>query len=1026
MRKSKIALFLGIFLSVFIIIGCSNPASDAGGGGNTNNGNNPNNNTNNGTVTVNFYYYGDTTPAKTVEIKSGTTLSYSQRPTAPYISYNRFMYWSESTASVKTAVEYDFTKPITKNTSLYATYCPRLNTNAIQQLKSTFIEIQLMDPNVCPLDDGSYAGIKFQHSTNNKDWEDMDLSIPSSKRDNSSYRYLTYTFPEPLPGGLHYIKVTNKPYGDDTYTESVTALFNPRTITFNDCGTILKTIELEAGEVIPDSDKPSKPSKTYNYFMHWSTSKASVEEAVEYDFSKPVNDNIVLYSIYKPKLSSIKTVTPSQIEIILFDTNVFPLENGSYAGLQFKYRAENASEFQVLNVDSIPADSRDEDSFRYLTYSYANNENLQEGTYKFQVTNGEQDLSKDFTVTTPKAASNLNAEVADSYAKISFKTEAAGWSYKVAAYNNDTELAYKKIAIPDKDSTGSVEFFGLENGTEYTFKVITDGTDKFDQIIATPSITKKTSDWLFVMYMDGDNNLNDPIYLDLNEAEKGLSELGNNGSVNIVALWDGWDFKTGNDDEESSLFNQAPSSYNIKTDATLLLELGADSNNLYASNGNIYWAGCKLASDTKNLTYTAPWIMGESNKVSTNQSGYKGEVNMGDAQTLTNYLKWIDAHYKVNKGIILQFSNHGGGPRSATINKPDFGRRSMCWDETSGGNTFLKTSDVSGSLKAAGFGSSKKVKMIMEDVCLGGSLEEAYELKDYAEYYIGSPNNIPGMGFDYIAFVQSLTSTATIEEIGSKLVKSYKNNYEWNSSKWSQFISNNGIDTTNVQPATLSLINPSLSTLSFIDLSKINAVKTAVSEYASVVSAATAKDEFVKYDSATGKYYIVGESDNIPSTAQFVSIKEAVKYWTAYYGEPIYYEGTFGCLKDIGFMTYFLNSNYSQTENVTWNTILTKSNNVKNALNDAIIACWRDGYNKPTYYKNLQDSANSGASQSYLGNANGLGLTINCSCWVPHAGSNGKEYLYEDFADWYKNDLAFGKDCSSWTSLIESWFSWQN
>ncbi len=969
------------------------------------------------TVTVTFNDYGS---IKTVNVVPGDTV---KTPSDPSRSYNYFMYWSKSKASQAEANEFDFSTPITENITLYSIYTPKLN--SIKSVTSTQIEIVLDDTSVFPLEDGSYAGLKLQHSTDDENYQDLSLGIPLKFEDKSSYRYLTYSFDTPLSEGTHYFKISN---GYETKKSDAFKYIRPENlavITFlkADSSTYV-TREVRKGDVISSSDVPSGPTDTYNYFMYWSESRATKESAVEYDFTTPVMDNKTLYAIYTPKLySSIYTafesISSTQIEIKLYNSKVFSLEDGSYAGLEFQYSTDNVN-YQALDVISIPSDYRDTATYRILTYSFANNFVLPDGQYYFKVSNGKQNAtSSRTTISVPAAVTDLNAVVDDSYAKISFVTASSSSSYIVSAYENATEVASKTISIISSGSTGSVEFFGLKNGTEYTFKVNTKGTDFTVETTATPVITQTETDWLFVMYMDGDNNLNDPIYLDLNETEKGLAENSNRNNIKIVALWDGWDFESGNKDDETSFFDQTPSSFKIEREATLLLELGADSNTLYGSDGSVYWKGCELSSITKNLSYTAPWIVSKAS-IDTPISG--GEVNMGDVQTLTNYLKWVNAHYKANKGIILQFSNHGGGPRSVNL-KDNFGRRSMCWDETSGSDCFLKTSDVSKSLKEAGFGTDNKVKMIMEDVCLGGSLEEAYELKDYAEYYIGSPNTIPGMGFDYIAFVNSLTSTATIEEIGGKLIKSYKNDYTWTTSDWNKFFTENpNLNGSGVSGLLKSVYNPSLSTLSFIDLSKIEAVKTAVEEYATLVKAASDDDELVKVGT-DGKYYEVGQSQTIPENATFVPITEAVKYHTAYYGDPLYYNGTFGSLKDLGFMAFYLNALYAQTSNTTWINILEKANAIKDALNNAIIACWRDGYGGPTYYKNPQDEANSEENDSYYGNSLGLGLTINCSCWVPHTRADGKDYLYEEFVDWYRNELAFGKDCSAWTNLIEEWFA---
>lgn len=995
MKKSKLALLLGALLSLFVLAGCPSPA---GSGGDT--------------VTVTFNDNGNVT--KTVTLASGSSLSSlssNQLPNNPSKSYNYFMYWSESKASQAAAVKFDYNKEITSNITLYAIYTPELShSNAISKLTDSTIEIQLWDPKVYPLEDGSYAGLQILYSTDGYEYQDFGLTIPSAYRD-STFRYLTYTFSNTLSNGKYYFKVTN---GYETGTKEITVTSNfqdPKTVTFDDNGS-KRTITIESGSKV---SKPSNPYKSNNTFLYWSNSKTSLADVAEFDFNTAITDDITLYAIYTPTFyNTITSLSSTTVEIQLYGSTLYPLEDGSFAGIKALHSTNN-KDYENYPINNVP----NTDRAGYLKYTFTTP--LSAGDHYIKVTNGiKETYEKTVSVIEPAPVSNLIADTDDSYVKVSFTTVKGYDSYTVQVFKGSSEIASKTISSYTTPSSRNVEFYGLDNGTEYTFKVLTDGTDRTASITATPEIKQKETDWLLVMYMDGDNNLNDPIYLDLNEAEKGLAENSNRDNIKIVALWDGWDFESGNTKDETSFFDQAPSTYKIDTEATLLLELGADSNTLYGSDGSIYWKGCELSSITKNLSYTAPWIV--SNKtVSTTVPTSNGEVNMGDVQTLTKYLKWVNAHYKANKGIILQFSNHGGGPRSVTL-KNNFGRRSMCWDETSGGEDFLKTSDVSKALYEAGFGTSNKVKMIMEDVCLGGSLEEAYELKDYAEYYIGSPNTIPGMGFDYVAFVSSLTSTANIEEIGGKLVKSYKSDYTWSESDWNKFLTaNQALNNPEVNGIMKSVFNSSLSTLSFINLSKIEAVKNAVEEYATLVKSASEEDELLKVDS-NGNHYLVGQSSNIPDNATFVSINEAIKYHTALYGDPLYYEGTFGTLKDLGFMSFYLNTIYDETSNTTLINIRSKANAITDALNNAIIACWRDGYNKPTYYKNPQDSSNSGLSDSWYGNDMGFGLTINCSCWVPNTGADGKTYLFEDFAEWYSNELAFGKDCSAWTNLIKDWF----
>ena len=590
----------------------------------------------------------------------------------------------------------------------------------------------------------------------------------------------------------------------------------------------------------------------------------------------------------------------------------------------------------------------------------------------------------------------------------------------------------------EKTEVISDNFMTIKNvaeGTNCTIFVTTisndPSVDNSERINGFGKAGRKHLDRLVLLYMDGDNDLNDPIYLDLNEVEYGLSKLVNTDydNLKIVALWDGWDFKTNaGDDDGVSFFNQAAAELDVHaTAATRLLELAADKNQLYGSNGSISFLACQLSPNTKDLTATADWIK-------------NGEVDMSKEETLEKYLKWALANYDADK-IILQFSNHGGGPRSASFGKNSYGRRSMCWDSTSTDGSLgacLKTADVSKALKNAGFGTENKLELIMEDVCLGGSLEEAYEFKDYANYYIGSPNNIPGMGFDYVKFVESLRVKNTTLDIGTALVEQYKNDYKMSDSDWEEILEGYGITAENASSlsykdqAVISLWTPTCSTLSLIDLSMVGAVKTAVNELATVILSKNGDDPYLKRDSKgyyelakDGKYYLNGNAQNEGVDGENLSsvpVKEAIKYFTAYYGDPICYQGTFGCLKDLGYMTYIIaEEKYSSDSELK-----TAAENVQKALDKAIKTAWRDGYKNSTYYYYDSYGYKIVSSASYL-NLQYLGLTINTAVWVNHKSNvDGKISTYHEYEDWYENELAFGKDCDQWTALVKDWFNTTN
>ncbi len=154
--------------------------------------------------------------------------------------------------------------------------------------------------------------------------------------------------------------------------------------------------------------------------------------------------------------------------------------------------------------------------------------------------------------------------------------------------------------------------------------------------------------WLIMMYMDGDCNLEPYLWEDMNEMEYGLGQMSSStrDKVTIVALWDG-----------------NPSYSSGGSDGSKLYELGTDSS-----------LDTSLDSSTTDLT-SSGW--------------FSSEVNMGEGNTLTEFLDWANSNYTGYDNKMLVFSNHGGGARGIGGNGRG-GTRAVCWDDSNGGD-FLET-----------------------------------------------------------------------------------------------------------------------------------------------------------------------------------------------------------------------------------------------------------------------------------------------------------------------------------------------
>ncbi len=234
--------------------------------------------------------------------------------------------------------------------------------------------------------------------------------------------------------------------------------------------------------------------------------------------------------------------------------------------------------------------------------------------------------------------------------------------------------------------------------------------------------------WLFMMYMDGDNNLDSLLWGDVNEMEYGLHQLQQNGvdisNIHFLVLWDGY----GSGD-------------------SALYELGPDS----VEDTN-------MGPNTIDLT-SEKWWSGD-------------EVNVGDGTNVTEFLNWAETRYTGFMNRMLLFSNHGGGPGKGDI--PD---RGVCWDDTNG-HDYLSTKEVRESIENAGFNANNKLSIIGFDVCMQGNIEEAYEHRNVSNYMVASPESEQGDGWEFNDWIPRMTSDMEDpESLVTHIVQSYRDNF---------------------------------------------------------------------------------------------------------------------------------------------------------------------------------------------------------------------------------------------------------
>jgi clostripain len=140
-----------------------------------------------------------------------------------------------------------------------------------------------------------------------------------------------------------------------------------------------------------------------------------------------------------------------------------------------------------------------------------------------------------------------------------------------------------------------------------------------------------------------------------------------------------------------------------------------------------------------------------------------GEVNMGDPTVLQNFCTWARSSYPANHYALILW-DHGGGWKSG-----------VCID----GGDYITMPELHQAINNITSNGANPLDVIGMDACLMGSLEVAYEIKDYAYFFVGSAELVPGDGFEYQSILASsnLSSITSAQTWAQYLVTAYGSRY---------------------------------------------------------------------------------------------------------------------------------------------------------------------------------------------------------------------------------------------------------
>ena len=495
-----------------------------------------------------------------------------------------------------------------------------------------------------------------------------------------------------------------------------------------------------------------------------------------------------------------------------------------------------------------------------------------------------------------------------------------------------------------------------------------------------PQLPHTSSDWLFVMYMDADNNLNDELWIDITYVQLALDSLLQNintpkqgyPSVKVVMLWDG-------ENQQDALLlrntrlHPRGEIYELGPMDSDTADLITDRNNA-GEFLNTYWM---LSRYSKRLTDYAPWL--------------SYEPDMGDVSTLSNFLSWVNTNYSADN-IVLCLSDHGSGTEyennSGGINNSPSRRnsRSLCADDTSETSKLLTATDVKNAINHSGL----HPNIIWMDCCLQGNVETAYILKGCADYLVTSAN--VSYSNSHYNIISSLTSrNIDPQELGRTIVKCYAEKYKYN-------IRNvDDDDDRTSYDIVLTQAQYDLSELKQMNLlNKINLLSMAI-QREPVTTRMAIFNNFLKQDRTN--------INNCKGMA---------------------YSGTYTVLNDIGYLCKQLSDSTdlgisTETKNA--------ANNLMDSLNDVIITSWIGTRTEHTtepasvnlvYSKNLSDLNYRHTNQL---NDGSFGLTI-----VSHSFTHDPGYFPDtqygtsaEYTTFYKRIFPIYENYSNVTGYSHEW-----
>jgi hypothetical protein len=275
------------------------------------------------------------------------------------------------------------------------------------------------------------------------------------------------------------------------------------------------------------------------------------------------------------------------------------------------------------------------------------------------------------------------------------------------------------------------------------------------------AIFAQQTKWTFMVYMCADNNLESWGYENINKME----QIGSTSNVSIVVQFDGDD-----------------------------------------TNGLIYAPGKKSPPGMKDVRY----YITQDNDTDTVTSPIKvrlGEIDMGDPNTLVNFVEWSIRNYPAQQYALILW-DHGGGFQGICFDDEPKANIPAPWPLDN-----LSMPKLKSALQQVQTDTGVTVNLVGCDACLMAQVEVAYQIRGLTQVYVASEETESAVGWPYDWVLGNLTANPnmTPQQFGTQIVTSYSN-----------FYSN-----PNYAPEP---IDTQIDTMAAIDMSRITSVAQSMSD----------------------------------------------------------------------------------------------------------------------------------------------------------------------------------------------------